>query len=110
MGTVGEGAKLDTAMTSAEYTATAEGRTTAFRPAEIAARWGCSRAHVYHLIERGELKSFRAGTLIRIPAGEVARIEAGNADGSKLSAPRAVRKARPKTDQQIPWVPPIPPK
>lgn len=41
----------------------------------LAQRWECSEGLVRKMIERGELSSFRLGTLIRIPAAEVAKIE-----------------------------------
>ena len=41
----------------------------------LAARWGCSEGLIRKMIERGELSSFRLGTLIRVPAHEVAKIE-----------------------------------
>lgn len=47
----------------------------AYSPRTLANRWGCSPRHVYKLIEAGALHSFRLGKLIRVAAGEVARIE-----------------------------------
>lgn len=46
-----------------------------FTVPNLAARWGCSEGLVRKMIDRGELSSFRLGTLIRIPAIEVAKIE-----------------------------------
>lgn len=34
--------------------------------AQLAQAWGCSRQHVYNLIEEGKLRSVRIGSLIRI--------------------------------------------
>ena len=48
----------------------------AFSAAGLAARWGCSQRHIYKMVEDGGLQSFRLGKLIRIAAGEVARVEA----------------------------------
>ena len=55
--------------------------------ATLAERWGCSRRHIYNLIERGELHIFRAGgTLRRISAAEVARWEsAGDPTRSEVT-------------------------
>lgn len=47
--------------------------------AQLAERWGCSTALVRKLIDKGEVKAFRLGTLIRIPVAEVERYE-GKAD------------------------------
>ncbi|GAB7550699.1 hypothetical protein NRB_01930 [Novosphingobium sp. 11B] len=47
--------------------------------AQLADRWGCSTALVRKLIDKGEVKAFRLGTLIRIPVAEVERYE-GRAD------------------------------
>lgn len=45
---------------------------------QLAERWGCSDKHIYNLINRGELPTFRAGgTLLRIAAGVVAAWESG---------------------------------
>jgi excisionase family DNA binding protein len=41
----------------------------------LASRWECSEGLIRKMIDRGELRSFRIGALIRIPAGEVERIE-----------------------------------
>jgi hypothetical protein len=47
----------------------------AFSTTMLAAHWGCSPAHIRGMISRGELESFRIGTMIRIPAKEVARLD-----------------------------------
>jgi excisionase family DNA binding protein len=41
----------------------------------LADRWECSEGLIRKMIERGELRSFRIGALIRIPADEVERVE-----------------------------------
>lgn len=43
--------------------------------AQLADRWGCSGSVVRKLINQGELRCFRIGILIRIPAAEVQRYE-----------------------------------
>ena len=48
---------------------------TAYRVPQLAARWGCSPGHVRNMIERGELRAFTIGRLVRIPAAEVERVE-----------------------------------
>lgn len=62
----------------------------------LAERWECSEGLIRKMIERGELSSFRLGTLIRVPASEVAKIEcqsltASNdlGEGTPLSGERA---------------------
>ena len=54
----------------------------AFTVASLAAAWDCSEGLVRKLIDRGELGCFRIGTLIRIPAEEVARFECQNIPSS----------------------------
>ena len=44
----------------------------------LAARWECSEGLIRKMIERGQLRSFRIGVLIRVPADEVERIECQN--------------------------------
>lgn len=46
-----------------------------FSVPNLADRWECSEGLVRKMIERGELRSFRIGALIRIPADEVERVE-----------------------------------
>lgn len=56
-----------------------------FTPTTLAERWQCSERHVYNMIERGELPSFRlGGKLLRIRAEDVEAIEcqAGGSQGS----------------------------
>lgn len=52
----------------------------------LAERWECSEGLVRKMIERGELRSFRIGALIRIPADEVERIECQSRTASSDSA------------------------
>ncbi len=51
----------------------------------LALRWACSEGLIRKMIEKGELRSFRLGVLIRIPADEVARIECQNPTLSSVS-------------------------
>src|SRR3989344_2259651 len=46
-----------------------------YTPETLAERWDCSPSHIRNLIDRGDLRSFRLGRLIRIPPEEVTRIE-----------------------------------
>jgi excisionase family DNA binding protein len=52
----------------------------------LAGRWECSEGLIRKMIERGELRSFRIGALIRIPADEVERIECQSLTPSSDSA------------------------
>lgn len=88
----------------------------AFTVPTLAQRWQCSTGLVRKMIDRGELRSFRIGALIRIPAGEVERIEcqttpsnASEADmplsgekaaneGEGGSTPKIARARRPRPD------------
>jgi excisionase family DNA binding protein len=44
----------------------------------LAEKLGCSRTHVYHLIRNGQIKTFRFGELIRIPAAELERLQSAS--------------------------------
>lgn len=46
-----------------------------FTVPNLAERWGCSEGLIRKMIDRGELRSFRLGVLIRVPADEVERVE-----------------------------------
>ncbi len=46
-----------------------------YTPETLAERWGCSSEKVRQMYHRGQLKAFRLGKLIRIPAIEVQRYE-----------------------------------
>jgi len=52
----------------------------------LADRWECSEGLIRKMIERGELRSFRIGALIRVPADEVERIECQSLTPSSDSA------------------------
>lgn len=43
----------------------------AVNPREAAEMIGCSRNHIYALIERGQLRSTKIGKLVRIPVEDV---------------------------------------
>ena len=58
----------------------------AFTVASLAAAWECSEGVIRKLIVAGRLRSFRIGTLIRIPADEVERFECQNTASSDCSA------------------------
>lgn len=49
--------------------------TAAYSAASLARRWGVSAHHIRKLCAAGDLQYFRLGSLIRIAAAEVARIE-----------------------------------
>ena len=49
----------------------------ALSPIELATRWGQSRQHIYDLIARGDLKSFKSGRSRLIPILDIERIERG---------------------------------
>jgi excisionase family DNA binding protein len=51
-----------------------------FTPETLADRWGCSSNHIRNLVNRGILRAFRAGRLIRIPAEAVEDFECPNTD------------------------------
>ncbi|MBU6167104.1 MAG: excisionase family DNA-binding protein [Alphaproteobacteria bacterium] len=59
-----------------------------FTVAQLAERWACHRSHVYRMIDRGEITPFYVGTLARIHASEVERIECPKPlSASSASAP-----------------------
>lgn len=65
-----------------------------FTPDTLADRWACSAQHVRDMIGRGELRSFRAGKLLRIPASEVERIEEGREAQSRRGWERGLERVR----------------
>lgn len=65
----------------------------------LATRWNCSPGAIRNRIKSGELRTFRIGALIRIPANEVERVEclstvsngsAGASPSSTTMAPEPV--------------------
>ena len=57
-----------------------------YTPEMLAARWGISQQTVYNEISRGNLRCFRAGRNIRIPASAVEEYEACTTSGSATTA------------------------
>ena len=51
----------------------------ALSPIELATRWGKSRQHIYDLIARGQIRSFKSGRSRLISMAEVERAESGSA-------------------------------
>ena len=49
---------------------------------ESAELLGCSRAHIFRLMESGALRSVKLGRLRRIPAEALAELLAGDADAT----------------------------
>lgn len=49
----------------------------AYRPEELAEAWGCSRAHIYKLLDSGALKSLKIGRSRRILVSAVEEFENG---------------------------------
>jgi excisionase family DNA binding protein len=59
----------------------------AYTVSSLAAEWHCSEGTIRKLIGDGELGCFRLGTLIRIPAEEVARFETTQSNASEEATP-----------------------
>ena len=57
-----------------------------FSPETLADRWGCSAEKVRLMYRDGELRGFRLGKLIRIPAAEVERYECQSLTPSQPTA------------------------
>ena len=55
--------------------------------ASLAREWHCSEGVIRKLIHDGQLGCFRLGTLIRIPAEEVARFQTIQSSGSEADMP-----------------------
>lgn len=74
--------------------------------AQLAERWGCSGNVVRKLINHGELRFFRIGSLIRIPAAEVQRYEALPATpAEQASSHPPIEPGAPSKKRQIPRKP-----
>lgn len=56
-----------------------------FTPESLAGRWHCSAEKIRTMCRTGELKFFKLGKLIRIPATEVDRIECRTSSTDLLS-------------------------
>ncbi|GLI99175.1 hypothetical protein Sbs19_29930 [Sphingobium sp. BS19] len=63
-------------------TAVARNLATPYTVPNLAARWGCSEGLIRKMIDRKQLRAFRLGILIRIPAEEVEKIECQNTPSS----------------------------
>ena len=55
----------------------------------LAERWGCHPRTVRELIRKGELRPFRIGALVRIPAEEVERYECAIESRATVAAMRS---------------------
>lgn len=71
-----------------------------YSPKSLAERWGIKPNCVYKMVSRGELGAFKlGGTLLRIPASEVERVEGqwttalGDSKDSSLSSGRKAESA-----------------
>jgi excisionase family DNA binding protein len=58
----------------------------AFTVASLAREWECSESVIRKLIGKGQLRAFRIGVLIRIPADEVQRFECQNIPSNDSAA------------------------
>lgn len=86
-----------------------------FTVPNLAHRWECSEGLIRKMIDRGELRSFRLGVLIRVPVEEVERIECQSliassdstegsglsilsteSDGAESSMPKIARARKPR--------------
>jgi excisionase family DNA binding protein len=73
-----------------------------FTPKSLAERWGCSPRHIVGLIQKGELRAFRIGTLWRVPAAEVERVETSGA--SATTEDRTDQGKLPRDEVYIPRI------
>lgn len=58
----------------------------AFTVASLAREWECSEGVIRKLIGKGQLRAFRIGVLLRIPADEVERFECQNIPSNDSAA------------------------
>jgi excisionase family DNA binding protein len=65
-----------------------------FTVATLADRWGCSEGAIRNRIRAGEVRSFKIGALVRIPAAEVERVECLNtlSSVSEAGTPSSITK------------------
>jgi len=54
----------------------------AVSPAEAADLLGVTRATIYNLIDRGELRRFKVGRCTRIPTGDILALVGGGPDAA----------------------------
>lgn len=66
----------------------------------LANRWKCSEGLIRKMIKRGEIKSFRLGTLIRIPAEEVGKVECQSNTQSNDSEDHTLSSGETKLEQE----------
>lgn len=77
----------------------------AYTVASLAQEWECSEGVIRKLVASGSLRSFRIGTLIRIPADEVERFECQNiaSNDSETASPSSGETAgESDTDRLLP--------
>ena len=79
-----------------------------FSSEELAERWGVSAQHIRDLIGKGELRHFRVGRLIRIPATVVREFEECLTTGSSSIGAGSMPSGQATTDKRnaSPYVPP----
>lgn len=85
-------------------------RKAAFSVAQLADRWGCSTGHIYSLVKQERLRFFRIGTLIRVSAEEVERIEGCGSQSIAANGPLSepMDTARSGADRFAPVIAPPP--
>src|SRR6185437_6237323 len=82
----------------------------AYTVASLADEWQCSEGVIRKAIADGELGCFRLGTLIRIPAEEVARFECQNIPSSDSEADMPLSGAKKASADDSPLRLPIDPR
>lgn len=80
----------------------------AFTVASLARQWECSESVIRKLIGKGQLRAFRIGVLIRIPADEVERFECQNipSNDSAADLPSSIETPE-EADTASAFTPPI---
>lgn len=66
-----------------------------YTPETLAERWGCSAEKIRQMYHRGELRAFRLGKLIRIPAVEVERFECALSEQMNTTSSFSTAKSMP---------------
>lgn len=80
----------------------------AYTVATLAEAWKCSEGVIRKLIVAGQLRSFRVGALIRIPADEVHRFECQNiASNDSAADMRSSTVTQPESADARLYAPPI---
>ncbi|WP_405053571.1 excisionase family DNA-binding protein [Sphingobium sp. WCS2017Hpa-17] len=72
-----------------------------FTVPNLADRWGCSEGLIRKMIDRGELRSFRLGVLIRVPADEVERVECQSHTPSSASLGDSPWSGKSQTESDV---------